>query len=134
MVADPTRKTRHHPVLKMTEICSSRRSIRRICKLAFLTLNVAAIERAAPVPSSRPSPGPRKRIIEREVIGATKEAAEIRRLAEEAGRILEEAQETRQHTAKLSHTILQVQKLANGREANYVELFKGLSKTCSTSS
>ncbi len=55
---------------------------------------------ARPAPLS--APGGRKRIIEREVVGATHEAAEIRRRAEdEAQRIIEEAHEqaaeTRQH-------------------------------------
>lgn len=78
------------------------------------------------------------------MVGATKEAAEIRRRAEdEARRILEEAQdgahETRQHgfeegkqealaqyTAEISQALLQVQKMADGMEASYVELIQGL--------
>lgn len=64
------------------------------------------IKRGAPVapssqtPSSgRPAPAGRKRIIEREVVGATHEAAEIRRRAEEeAQRIIEEAKEQASQT------------------------------------
>lgn|GEM_PF-635048 len=99
---------------------------------------------AAPAPSSRPAPGPRKRIIEREVVGATKEAAEIRRRAEdEAQRIVEEAQEqayeTRQHgfeegkqealaqyTAQITQALLQVQKMADEMEPQYIGLIQGL--------
>lgn len=94
----------------------------------------------APAPSGRPAPGPKKRIIEREVVGATKEAAEIRRRAEdEARRIIEEAHEqayeTRQHgfeegkqealaqyTQQISQALLQVQKMADDMEPEYVAL------------
>lgn len=99
---------------------------------------------AAPIPSSRPPPGPRKRIIEREVVGATQEAAEIRTQAEdEAQRIVEEAQEqayeTRQHgfeegkqealaqyTAQIAQALLQVQKMADELEPTYVGLIRSL--------
>ncbi|MCB9648035.1 MAG: type III secretion system stator protein SctL [Deltaproteobacteria bacterium] len=100
--------------------------------------------------SSRPMPGPppvaappqKKRIIEREVVGATHEAAEIRRRAEEdAQRILDEAQEqayeTRQHgfeegkqealaqyTQQISQALLQVQRMADELEPLYVGLIR----------
>lgn len=98
----------------------------------------------APQPSGRPAPGPKKRIIEREVVGATKEAAEIRRRAEdEARRIIEEATEqayeTRQHgfeegkqealaqyTQQISQALLQVQKMADDMEPQYI----GLVRSC----
>ena len=64
------------------------------------------IKRGTPIASSsqsptsvRPAPVARKRIIEREVVGATQEAEEIRRRAEdEARRIIEEAQEQASQT------------------------------------
>ena len=95
-----------------------------------------------PPPSQRPAPGPKKRIIEREVVGATKEAAEIRRRAEEeAERIIEEANEqaheTRQHgfeegrqealaqfTAEISQALLQVEQMAQELEPLYVGLIR----------
>lgn len=103
------------------------------------------IKRGGPAPaapSGRPAPGPKKRIIEREVVGATKEAAEIRRRAEdEARRIIEEAQEqayeTRQHgfeegkqealaqyTQQISQALLQVQQMADDMEPQYVGLIR----------
>lgn len=79
-------------------------------------------------------------IIEREVVGATKEAAQIRRQAEdEAQRILEEAQEqaleTRQHgfeegkqealaqyTQQVAQALLRVKKIEDALEPTYIRL------------
>ncbi len=44
MLAEPQRRVRNHAVLKMEEIRGRRRPIRHKRKLAFLILNVPAIE------------------------------------------------------------------------------------------
>ena len=93
--------------------------------------------------SALPTPGPKpgkKRIIERELVDASREAAEIRRFAEEeAQRIIEQArvqaEETRQLgfregreeamaelTKKLSQALLGVERLAQQMEPEYVGL------------
>ena len=95
-----------------------------------------------PGPGPVMAPGPKKRIIEREVVGATHEAAEIRRRAEEeAQRIVDEAQEqayeTRQHgfeegkqealaqyTREISQALLRVRKLEEALEPLYVGLIR----------
>ena len=107
------------------------------------------IKRGTPIapstqsPSSvRPAPAAKKRIIEREVVGATQEAAEIRRRAEdEAHRILEEAREqaheTRQHgfeegkqqamaqyTQKVAEALARVRQIEESLEPLYVGLVR----------
>lgn len=96
-----------------------------------------------PEPAKRPPPRPGKKpIIKRDVVGATNEAAEIRRRAEdEAQRIIEEANEqaheTRQHgfeegkqealaqyTQQISQALLQVENMARELEPAYVSLIR----------
>ncbi len=94
----------------------------------------------APEPNRAPRMMKKRPIIEREVVGATKEAAQIRRQAEdEAQRILEEAQEqaleTRQHgfeegkqeglaqyTQQVAQALLRVKKIEDALEPSYVGL------------
>lgn len=94
----------------------------------------------APEPSHPQRMMKKRPVIGREVVGATKEAAEIRRQAEdEAQRILEEAQEgaleTRQHgfeegkqeglakyTQQIAQALLRVKKIEDALEPTYVGL------------
>ncbi|MEQ8273133.1 MAG: type III secretion system stator protein SctL [Deltaproteobacteria bacterium] len=95
----------------------------------------------APEPSRPQAPQMKKRrVIERELVDATKEATRIRREAEDAAqRILEEAEEqaveTRQHgfeegkqeglaqyTQQVAQALLRVKKVEDGLEASYVGL------------
>lgn len=98
---------------------------------------------AAPQPAAPPSAAmPRKRIIEREVVGATQEAAEIRRRAEhEAQRIVDEANEQAyeirqngfeegkqealaQYTGQITTALMQVRRIEQELEPLYIGLIR----------
>lgn len=93
-------------------------------------------------PATGPAGRPRKRIIEREVVGATHEARRIVQEAEaEAQRILEEAREQAaethqrgfeegreaglaEHTRQIAHALLRVRRIEEQLEAEYIGLLR----------